>query len=65
MRTSEAESDYAIQVRPQPRGCAWIVTQADGVAMSGEADDAESAHRCGVFAAAALQALQKIGRRRF
>jgi len=59
------QSAYAVVVRAEPPGCTWIVNRADRLALSGPAPDPVSAQRRGAFAAGALHALERIGRRWF
>lgn len=57
--------DYAVVVQAEPPGCLWIVNRADRFALSGPAPDVVSAQRRGDFAAGALYALDRVGRRWF
>ena len=61
---------------PPPSGCrvslcvagevwSWRLTTADGEQVRGLAPDPTTAHRSAAFAAFALTALARIGRRRF
>ncbi len=61
----DRRAGYAVVVQAAPPGCTWIVNRADQPALSGPAPDAVSAQRRGVFAAGALHALERIGRRGF
>ena len=65
VETSALRGDYAVVVERETDGCVWRVTRAETVAMTGEAPNQETAHRYGAFAACALQALERVGRRRF
>ena len=62
---SDGRNIYAVEVQLRAPGCAWSVTRGDDRVMSGEAPSPASADRCGAFAAAALEALERAGRRRF
>ena len=55
----------AVVVQPGRQACTWIVGRVDRPTLSGAAPDAQSAHRRGVFAATALNALERISRRGF
>jgi len=57
--------DYGVDVLSRPAGYLWQVTRAERVAMTGQAPNPHTAQRCGVLAATTLQALDRIGRRRF
>lgn len=62
----ERPEGYAVIVQPAPGGWVWAVTDLDAnVAASGEAQDRDSAWRCGSVAAATIGALTRAGRRRF
>ncbi len=57
--------DHVIKVEAAPPGCVWVVTRAEAIRMTGPAPSPQSARRCGALAVAALEALDRIGRRRF
>jgi hypothetical protein len=57
--------DYAVVVEARTAEWVWRVTRAERVAMTGQAPDHQTATRCGLLAATTLQALERIGRRRF
>lgn len=58
-------ADYQVAVAAAARDFEWRVTGARGVVMAGAAPTLHSADRSGAFAAEALRALDRIGRRRF
>jgi hypothetical protein len=56
--------DYAVVIHPGNDAWTWQVTDFEArVAASGQAPDRESAWRSGLFAAGAVGALARIGRR--
>lgn len=57
--------DYVIEVQRAPTECVWRVVQAAAVTMAGAEPTHHAAERCGAMALATLQALTRIGRRRF
>lgn len=65
MEATARGDDYAVVVEPAADGCIWRVTRAESVAMTGEAPNPETARHWGAFAACALEALERVGRRRF
>ena len=65
MRRWDDQGNYAVVVRAEPPGCTWTVRRAERDALSGAAPDRQSAERRGAFAAHALGALERIGRRGF
>lgn len=57
---------YAMFVRPENQRWTWTLMNLDAkVAASGQAENRESAWRTAEFAAAAVGALGRIGRRSF
>jgi hypothetical protein len=57
-------NDYAVVILAGNDVWTWQVMDFEArVAASGEAADRESARRCGLFAAGAVGALARIGRR--
>ncbi len=56
---------YELQVRGEARRWTWVLSRGDGVAARGEEADRISAWRSGAFAADAIAALERIGRRSF
>ena len=56
---------YAVHIQPRPTGCDWAVTAGDGRTALGQAPDPASASRCCDFTIAALEALRRVGARRF
>ncbi|MDR3507851.1 MAG: hypothetical protein P4L64_08140 [Caulobacteraceae bacterium] len=61
----ESPQGYALEVQPQPQGCAWFVSDSEGLAISGQAPDRHSAQRRATLAVETLQALERISRRSF
>ena len=57
--------DYVVEVQRAQTECVWRVVQATAVTMAGAAPTHHAAERCGAMALATLQALTRIGRRRF
>jgi hypothetical protein len=64
-RKSEGWRDYAVHIQPEPAGWDWTVTGIDGRTAAGQAPDAGSARWCCDFTIAALEALARVGQRRF
>jgi hypothetical protein len=64
-RKSEGWRGYAVHVQAHPAGWDWMVTGIDGRAASGRVADAGSARWCCDFTIAALEALRRVGQRRF
>ncbi len=56
---------YAVDIRPGSPGWDWRVTDGDGRTARGRASDPSSARRCCDFTIAALEALRRVGARRF
>lgn len=57
---------YAVIVQPGREGWTWAITDLDAnIAASGEAPDSDSAWRCGLFAAGAIDGLRRAARRGF
>lgn len=57
---------YAVIVQPDGDRWQWAITDLDAnVAASGLAPDSDSAWRCGMFAAGAIDGLKRAARRGF
>jgi hypothetical protein len=56
---------YAVQIQPRPSGFDWMVTDRNGRTANGQAPDPASADLCCDFTIAMLEALQRVGQRRF
>ena len=54
-----------VDVRPNDRRWTWAATTPDGARLCGEAADRGAAQRTGAFAAAVMEAVDRIGRRGF
>ena len=65
MQTPNAAADYAVRVDPEAQHWTWSVTRSETVTARGAAPDRETALRSGQFAAAAVDALDRVSRRWF
>jgi hypothetical protein len=65
VRGNDQREPFAIVVGRDSDGFTWVVRRADGRSLRGAACDWGSAQRSGAFAAAALEAFERISRRRF
>lgn len=62
----QSEDGYALVVQPDGGRWVWALMNLEAeVTASGDAQDRDSAWRCGRVAAATIGALQRAGRRRF
>jgi hypothetical protein len=65
-QTNESTAGYAVMLSPRDRYWFWSVYDLDGQARAtGQDTDREAAWRSGMFAAAAIGALARVGERRF
>ena len=64
MQSQRQESEAVVVSRGEAGGWSWSVVGADRVYLQGRADDPASAYKTGAFAAGAMDALNRIGRRR-
>jgi len=62
----EAAGGYAVMLSPHDKFWSWPVYDLDGqTRATGQDTDREAAWRTGLFAAGAIDALERVGSRRF
>ena len=65
MKVEGCEASLRMSVAVQAQGWRWSLRRGETLVAGGEAGSLDAALRSGAFAAAALNALARVGRRRF
>ena len=65
MQVLPAEHELQVETRDDGAGWVWVVSECGWPPLSGRAPSHGAAQRTGAFASSVVQALARIGQRRF